>query len=414
MKTIEPRIHAKTINRRFRCRGHMASTLAMRAVAVLVFALVANTLLPGQVLAASPLDGGCQPLLGFGESYVSSNGASRTHCGIDCTASSGETLYAPAAGTVCFVGSVPAGEESGSGTTTAMSIDIGGGLTVTMMPVQSAWASVGEAVDEGDAVGSLAASGDKSMSRTHLHVGLKRVESGKQATYLDPSWLLGIEGSAESGSQSAYAASEVAGTVAVDAGGGAGTGLEGAASEVAGLEGSAEAEGASASGEELLEGQAQSSLISSGDLSESARVELAGGRSADAGEAGLGGWLAGLLDGIGDFASTAFSNVGNMFASAGGELAGALAWVFDAVPAPVAVGVAAGFAAALVAAASRPAARRAKRLRAGSAAAGRGRLRPAGLAARVATRRTAGPHRPAWKGGLRAEGGAVVGQNGAT
>ncbi len=208
MKTIEQKFSTKQFTERIVCHGHAASSCVGRIVAVLTLALLATTLAPGQGLAASPLSNECQVLLGFKQSYTAQSGSSRTHCGIDCAASAGDTLYAPAGGKISFVGSVPAGEDAGSGTTIAISIDIGGGLTATMMPVEDAYVNYGDYVSEGQAVGILAASGDKSMSQTHLHVGLKK-KTNNRNVYLDPSWLIGVGGSNVANEQEASVESAV-------------------------------------------------------------------------------------------------------------------------------------------------------------------------------------------------------------
>ncbi len=200
MKTLEQKFSTKIFIDRIVCHGHAASSCVRRIVAVFALALIATTFAPVQGLAVSPLGNDCQVLLGFKQSYLSQSGGTRTHCGIDCAASAGDTLYAPASGTVSFVGSVPAGEDAGSGTTTAISIDMGNGLTATMMPVDNTYVSYGDSIFEGQAVGVLAALGDKSLSQTHLHVGLKK-KTNSRSVYLDPGWLIGVGGSDVSNEQ---------------------------------------------------------------------------------------------------------------------------------------------------------------------------------------------------------------------
>ncbi len=77
---------------------------------------------------------------------------------------------------------------------------MGNGLTATMMPVDNTYVSYGDSIFEGQAVGVLAASGDKSLSQTHLHVGLKK-KTNSRSVYLDPGWLIGVGGSDVSNEQ---------------------------------------------------------------------------------------------------------------------------------------------------------------------------------------------------------------------
>lgn len=326
MKTIGQGIFAKPSKNRITCHGHMASSLVMRTMAVLAFALVANALLPGQGLAGSPLDGECRVLLGFRQPYRSSSGASRTHCGVDCLADAGDLVYAPASGTISFAGNVPAGEEAGSGTATAISIDIGGGLVVTMMPVQSAYVQIGDSVAEGQAVGNLAASGDKSLAQTHLHVGLKRVEAGKSRTYLDPSWLIGAANANSEHENDGLQASNVA-ELATSSGAGlddAQTVEQGEPAE------SADAfEPSDLEGEERPYGQVganHGALISSGEKA-SSLLDLKDLDDAAVGtEAGLLGKVASVVGAIGDWVANAAGGVatklGAFFSSVAQELRG--------------------------------------------------------------------------------------------
>ncbi len=68
----------------------------------------------------------------------------------------------------------------------AVSIKLDDGRTVTLMPFASTSVEVGDAVEEGQLLGTLAASGDRSSSATHLHMGLK-----DSAGYYDPMELFG-------------------------------------------------------------------------------------------------------------------------------------------------------------------------------------------------------------------------------
>ncbi len=145
---------------------------------------------------------GGEAILGFGDTYISEMGRSSTHSGVDVSASSGSSVTAPVGGTVTFSGSIPTGEIPGSPTTLAVSIDIGDGFILTLMPFDSVKVSEGDAVSAGQALGLLAATGDVSSSSPHVHVSLR--ENGK---YVDPSWLLGIESTAASSADDSSGAS---------------------------------------------------------------------------------------------------------------------------------------------------------------------------------------------------------------
>lgn len=163
-------------------RGIPSAALALLSV---VLAMLAG---PSVALASWPVGGDPEVVTAFEEPYVSVSGASAVHRGVDCAAEAGEPVTSPVEGTVSFTGSVPAGEEAGCGTTLAVSVDLVDGRTLTLMPFDEVLVEVGDRVDEGSVVGYLAASGDKSSARTHLHVGLKR-----NGVYYDPLPLLGME-----------------------------------------------------------------------------------------------------------------------------------------------------------------------------------------------------------------------------
>ncbi len=131
------------------------------------------------------------------------------HSGIDLPAAAGAKIYAPCKGRVSFVGRVPSGDaatgasakSSASPTMLAVSLKLEDGKTLTLMPFEASSVSKGEAVAQGTALGTLAASGDRSSSATHLHMGLK--QSG---VYYDPSYLLGLVAQTCTGESAAAAA----------------------------------------------------------------------------------------------------------------------------------------------------------------------------------------------------------------
>ena len=144
--------------------------LGMMVVAALLKAPVAAEAIP-------PLEGGgLPPLLGFGASYVVGTSTS-VHHGLDLSGQAGESVRAPLAGKVTFVGRVP-----GAGGETSLAITL---LTdsgsITLLPLDRASVSRGDDVVEGESIATLASAGDASSSATHLHIGLR-----KGTLYLDP------------------------------------------------------------------------------------------------------------------------------------------------------------------------------------------------------------------------------------
>lgn len=274
---------------------------------------------PGQALALWPVDGEGSVLVGFHETYTSSTGE-HTHYGVDCSAGAGSAVYTPVSGTVSFVGSVPAGDTEGCGTTTAISIQMDDGNTLTLMPIDIQSVQEGDSVSVGQAVGTLAATGDKSSSTTHLHVGLKN-----GSTYMDPSYLLGLEGSTSSGDSAESAATvlvaeadelveqlqeaTVGETVAaVDAA----TVAETAADTVTGVDLGYVAD-ASVSEESVVVEETDPSYSISSTLADGTVPEY----SAAEGEAEVSMGLAAILDGCGEFFSSVASNLKAFYSSLG-------------------------------------------------------------------------------------------------
>lgn len=141
---------------------------------------------PAIALAGWPV-GGCEDVtMGFHDVYELA-GRQVTHLGADICAHQGETLCAPLSGRVSFVGSVPAAESSSEDTMLAVSLQLADGKTLTMMPFDGVAVQHGDSVEEGAVLGTLAASGDRSSSATHLHMGLKQ-----DGRYYDPLVFLGF------------------------------------------------------------------------------------------------------------------------------------------------------------------------------------------------------------------------------
>ena len=157
--------------------------------------------IPPTAFAAWPVEDGPQVVLGFDEVY-SSSGSQILHCGVDISAGAGDAILAPQPGTVSFVGAVPASDATGGQTMQAVSLTLADGRILTLMPFDRVDVEPGASIKMGDGLGALAATGDRSASGTHLHVGLKR-----GGTYFDPLELLGwqfsssLEGQACEGKQ---------------------------------------------------------------------------------------------------------------------------------------------------------------------------------------------------------------------
>ncbi|MBN2848014.1 MAG: M23 family metallopeptidase [Coriobacteriia bacterium] len=120
---------------------------------------------------------GCAIVTAYGESY-----AGVTHRGVDLRADAGAEASAPAAGSVTFAGCVPA---DGGGTCGAVTVDIGDGLRVSLLPLDEVFVTAGDQIAAGEVVGTVAATGDSSHPEPHIHIGLRRDEA-----YLDPTGFL--------------------------------------------------------------------------------------------------------------------------------------------------------------------------------------------------------------------------------
>ncbi|MBE0417313.1 MAG: peptidoglycan DD-metalloendopeptidase family protein [Coriobacteriia bacterium] len=155
----------------------------MRARAFVCAAVcVAVTLSAGVALAALfepgwPLPDPAPVTLGFGESYISPDGTSVVHRGVDLAAPAGSAVVGVLGGTVTFAGRVPAGEGA---TTIAVTVE-SGDVRLTYMPLSEAAVVAGEAIAAGSRAGTLAANGDRSHPDPHLHLSARR-----GSLYIDP------------------------------------------------------------------------------------------------------------------------------------------------------------------------------------------------------------------------------------
>ena len=106
--------------------------------------------------------------------------AAGQHRGVDVAGSAGETVWAPAAGTISFVGVVPS-----SGRTVTIQTD---GYAVSLTHLGETTIAKGATVAEGDVVGVAGQSGDAEWPTPYVHLGI-RLSSAADG-YVDPATLL--------------------------------------------------------------------------------------------------------------------------------------------------------------------------------------------------------------------------------
>jgi hypothetical protein len=108
--------------------------------------------------------------------------AAGQHRGVDIGAdSAGETVVAPAAGTISFAGTVPTNGQSAT-------IQTADGYSVTLTHLGSIGVAKGATVDEGDAIGTVGPSGTPEVDGPYVHLGI-RVTADPNG-YVDPLGLL--------------------------------------------------------------------------------------------------------------------------------------------------------------------------------------------------------------------------------
>lgn len=108
--------------------------------------------------------------------------ASGQHRGIDIGAdATGEPVVAPAAGSVSFAGTVPTSGQS-------VTIETTDGYSVTLTHLGSIVVAKGEAVTEGEGVGTIGPSGTPELDGPYVHLGI-RVTADPNG-YVDPLSLL--------------------------------------------------------------------------------------------------------------------------------------------------------------------------------------------------------------------------------
>ncbi len=122
-----------------------------------------------------PVQGPVLQPFAYDESHPYAGGQ---HRGIDIGAeAAGDTVVAPASGTVSFAGSVPSSGE-------CVTIQTADAYSVTLTHLGSIRVAKGAAVAEGDAVGTIGPSGTPDFDRPYVHLGI-RIASDPNG-YVDP------------------------------------------------------------------------------------------------------------------------------------------------------------------------------------------------------------------------------------
>jgi MYXO-CTERM domain-containing protein len=149
-----------------------------RRLALLLFVFLAWT--PAAAYAWSwPVQGPVLQPFAYDEAHPYASGQ---HRGVDIGAgSAGETVVAPAAGTVSFAGTVPTNGKS-------VTIETADGYSVTLTHLGSIGVVKGAAVAEQDAIGTVGPSGTPEVDGPYVHLGI-RVTADPNG-YVDPLGLL--------------------------------------------------------------------------------------------------------------------------------------------------------------------------------------------------------------------------------
>ena len=144
-----------------------------------LFAAAAAALLfvPGAAAWTWPVDGPVlRPFVLGDDPY-----AGGQHRGVDIGGEVGESVRAPASGTVSFAGTVPGGGRT-------ITIRTEDGYSVTLLQLGSVLVARGAVVDEGTGVATVGESGDPETPQPHVHLGIRR--SDDPHGYVDPLSLL--------------------------------------------------------------------------------------------------------------------------------------------------------------------------------------------------------------------------------
>jgi len=103
------------------------------------------------------------------------------HRGVDIGADAGETVVAPAAGTVSFAGTVPTNGKT-------VTLETADGYSVTLTHLGSIAVTKGATVAEQEAVGTIGPSGTPEVDEPYVHLGI-RITADPNG-YVDPLGLL--------------------------------------------------------------------------------------------------------------------------------------------------------------------------------------------------------------------------------
>jgi MYXO-CTERM domain-containing protein len=148
----------------------------IRRLTVLLFVFLAWT--PAAFAWSRPVQGPVLQAFAYDEAHPYASGQ---HRGVDLGADSGETVVAPAAGTVSFAGTVPTNGKS-------VTIETADGYSVTLTHLGSIGVVKGATVAEQDAVGTVGPSGTPEVDCPYVHLGI-RVTADPNG-YVDPLGLL--------------------------------------------------------------------------------------------------------------------------------------------------------------------------------------------------------------------------------
>lgn len=158
--------------------GRVLAVVSLVCFAICPPSLVCDSPILGFACAATwPLGSPRDSLILDYQASYTYQGAAYTHRGVDIAAPAGSAVLAPCGGSIAFCGEVPAsradgGADDGS-TMTAVSIQLDDGRRLTLLPLEGVRVAAGDAVEEGQQLADLAASGDRSSQQPHLHMGLK-------------------------------------------------------------------------------------------------------------------------------------------------------------------------------------------------------------------------------------------------
>jgi hypothetical protein len=155
----------------------LLSLTTTRRLTLLLFVFLAWT--PAAYAWSRPVQGPVLQAFVYDKAHPYASGQ---HRGVDLGAgSAGETVVAPAAGTVSFAGTVPTNGKS-------VTIETADGYSVTLTHLGSIGVVEGAAVAEQDAIGTVGPSGTPEVDGPYVHLGI-RVTADPNG-YVDPLGLL--------------------------------------------------------------------------------------------------------------------------------------------------------------------------------------------------------------------------------